>query len=65
MVAMFMPFAVDGATDVMVRLTPSFRAMRPSVDLAESLPVTHRCLLFVGEIVMSPAFERSRLISHN
>jgi tripartite-type tricarboxylate transporter receptor subunit TctC len=30
MVTMFVPFATDGSTDVMARLTPSFRAIQPS-----------------------------------
>jgi hypothetical protein len=58
MVAMFVPFAVDGITDVMTRLTPSFRTMQPGVDLAESPPITRQGLLFVGEFMVSPAFAR-------
>jgi hypothetical protein len=46
-------FAVDGTTDVMARLTPSFRTIQPRVDLAESPPITRQCLLFVGEFVVS------------
>jgi len=60
---MVVPLVVGGTTDVMARLTLSFRTMRTSADLAESPPIPRQCLRFVGEFVVSPAFERLRLIS--
>jgi hypothetical protein len=62
---MIVPFSVDGITDVMARLTRSFRTMRPVSIWPESPPITRQCLLFIGEFLVSPAFGRFRLISHN